>query len=98
VVIFIYLTNILSPSRLERVDWTDEMLNWITKYEIIVVALTLVGVATPCGDAPTRQEIQEAKANSKHRMTPMADCLYLYNREPELHSNLTTNKRKANLN
>jgi hypothetical protein len=38
-----------------RVDWTDEMLNWITKYEMIVVALTLIDAAAPCGDAPTRQ-------------------------------------------
>jgi hypothetical protein len=29
-----------------RTNWTDELLNWITKYEMIVVVLTLVGVAT----------------------------------------------------
>jgi hypothetical protein len=52
------------------------MLNWITKYEMIVV--TLCG-----GDAPTRQEIQETIANSKHTITPMADCLCLYNRAPD---------------
>jgi hypothetical protein len=34
-------------------------LNWITKYEMIEMVLTLVGTATPCGDAPTRQGIQE---------------------------------------
>jgi hypothetical protein len=45
------------------------MLNWITKYEMIVVALTLVGAAVPCNDALTRQRIQEVKANSKHTMT-----------------------------
>jgi hypothetical protein len=49
----------LSPARLGRVDWTNELLNWITKYELIIVALTLVNTAAPCGDAPTRQEIQE---------------------------------------
>jgi hypothetical protein len=58
----------LSPAQLGRVDWTDELLNWITKYEIIVVALILVGAAAPCDDAPSRQGIQEAKANSKHMM------------------------------
>jgi hypothetical protein len=31
----------------------------MTKYEMIEVDLTLVGVAAPCGDAPTRQGIQE---------------------------------------
>jgi hypothetical protein len=35
---------------------------------MIVVALTLVGTAAPCGDAPMRQDIQEAIANSKHTM------------------------------
>jgi hypothetical protein len=48
---------------------------------MVVVALTLVGAVSPCGDAPTRQEIQEAIANSKYMMTPMADCLCLYNKE-----------------
>jgi hypothetical protein len=33
---------------------------------MIVVALLLVGAVAPCGDAPMRQEIQEAIANSKH--------------------------------
>jgi hypothetical protein len=37
----------------------DELLNWITKYEMIEVALTLIGAAVPCGDAPTWQGIQE---------------------------------------
>jgi hypothetical protein len=37
---------------LGRVDWTDELLNWITKYEMIVMALTLVGTAASCSDAP----------------------------------------------
>jgi hypothetical protein len=45
---------LLSPTRLGRVDWTDELLNWITKYEMIEVALTLIGVAVPCGNTPTR--------------------------------------------
>jgi hypothetical protein len=49
----------LSLTRLGRVDWTDELLNWITKYEMIEVALILVGAAAPCGDTPTRQGIQE---------------------------------------
>jgi hypothetical protein len=44
----------LLPTRLGRIDWTDELLNWITKYEVIVVALTLVSAAVPCGDAPMR--------------------------------------------
>jgi hypothetical protein len=34
----------LSLTRLRRVDLTDELLNWITKYEMIIVALTLIGV------------------------------------------------------
>jgi hypothetical protein len=55
---FILLLH-LSPARLRRVDWTDELLNWITKYEMIEVALTLIGATAPCGDAPTRQGIQE---------------------------------------
>jgi hypothetical protein len=59
----------VSPARLGRVDWTDELLNWITKYEMIVVAMTLIGAAVLCSDAPMRQEIQEVKANSKHTMT-----------------------------
>jgi hypothetical protein len=33
---------------------------------MIIVVLTLVGVAAPCRDAPTWQEIQEVIANSKH--------------------------------
>jgi hypothetical protein len=33
---------------LGRVDWTDELLNWITKYEMIVVALILVGAMRRC--------------------------------------------------
>jgi hypothetical protein len=37
-----------------RVDWTNELLNWITKYEMIEVGLTLVGTTAPCGDAPMR--------------------------------------------
>jgi hypothetical protein len=41
------------------VDWTDELLNWITKYEMIVVALTLISAVAACGDAPMRQGIQE---------------------------------------
>jgi hypothetical protein len=48
----------LSPAQLGRVDWTNELLNWITKYKLIVVAVTLVCKAAPCGDALTRQEIQ----------------------------------------
>jgi hypothetical protein len=36
---------------------------------MIVVILTLIGTVAPCGDAPTRQEIQEAIVNSKHTMT-----------------------------
>jgi hypothetical protein len=44
----------LSPAQLGRVYWTDELLNWITKYEMIAVALTLVGASAPCGDVPTR--------------------------------------------
>jgi hypothetical protein len=47
----------LSPAQLGRVDWTDEMLNWITKYEMIVVALPLVSAAAPCGNAPMRHRI-----------------------------------------
>jgi hypothetical protein len=35
---------------------------------MIVVALTLVGVAAPCDNTPTGQEIQEAILNSKHTM------------------------------
>jgi hypothetical protein len=49
----------LSPRRLGKVDWTDELLNWITKYKIILVALTLVGAAAVCSNTPTRQGIQE---------------------------------------
>jgi hypothetical protein len=49
----------MSPEQLGRVDWIDGLLNWITKYEMIEVALTLVGAAAPCGDAPMRQGIQE---------------------------------------
>jgi hypothetical protein len=44
----------LSLARLGRVDLTDKLLNWITKYEMIEVALTLVSVVASCGDAPTR--------------------------------------------
>jgi hypothetical protein len=47
-------TVLLSPTLLGRVDWTDELLNWITKYEMIEVALTLIGVAVPCSNTPTR--------------------------------------------
>jgi hypothetical protein len=36
---------------------------------MIVVTLTLIRALAPCGNAPTRQGIQEAKANSKHSMT-----------------------------
>jgi hypothetical protein len=68
----------MSPAQLGRVDWTDELLNWITKYEMIVVALTLVGAAAPCSGAPIRQGIQEAKANSKHTIIhtyhPLKPC------------------------
>jgi hypothetical protein len=49
----------MSPTRLGKIDWTDELMNWITIYKMIEVALTLVGAAAPCGDASTRQEIQE---------------------------------------
>jgi hypothetical protein len=73
-------TVLLSPARLERVDWTDKLLNWITKYKMIVVALTLVGATAPCGNAPTRQGIQEAKVDSKHTMTNTCRpslCLYI---------------------
>jgi hypothetical protein len=49
----------LSSTWLGRVDWTDELLNWITKYEMIEMVLTLVGTVASCGDAPTRQGIQE---------------------------------------
>jgi hypothetical protein len=49
----------LSPARFGRVDWTNELLNWITKYEMIVMVLTLVGAAALCSDTPTRQGIQE---------------------------------------
>jgi hypothetical protein len=51
---------------------------------MIVVTLTLISAAAPCGDAPTRQEIQEAIVNSKHMIIPMADCLCLYSREQRI--------------
>jgi hypothetical protein len=47
----------LLPARLRRVDWIDELLNWITKYEMIIVGLTLVGATVTCGDAPMKQRI-----------------------------------------
>jgi hypothetical protein len=47
----------LLPARLRRVDWTDELLNWITKYEMIIVGLNLVGATVTCGDAPRKQRI-----------------------------------------
>jgi hypothetical protein len=46
-------------SPIGRVDWMDKLMNWITKYEMIEVALTLVGAAMLCGDAPMRHGIQE---------------------------------------
>jgi hypothetical protein len=57
VFIFLIAEGTVSPARLGRVDWTDELLNWITKYEMIEVALTLVDAMVPCGDALIRQEI-----------------------------------------
>jgi hypothetical protein len=76
-------TVLLSPARLERVDWTDELLNWIAKYEMIVVALTLVGATAPCDNAPTRQGIQEVKVDSKHTMTNTCHppSVYIYKEE-----------------
>jgi hypothetical protein len=53
----------MSPARLGRVDWTDELLNWITKYEMVKVALTLVGTATH----PRGREYKKAKANLNTR-------------------------------
>jgi hypothetical protein len=54
---------------LEIVDWIDELLNWITKYEMTIVTLIFVGTAALCGDAPMRQGIQEVKGKSKHTMS-----------------------------
>jgi hypothetical protein len=60
---------VLTSPRITQVDPGDEPLpevvlshelfNWITNYEVIIVDLTLVGAAAPCGDAPMRQGIQE---------------------------------------
>jgi hypothetical protein len=49
---------------------------------MIVVALTLVDAAAPCGDTPTRQEIQEAIINSKHMMILAARRWLLINSNP----------------
>jgi hypothetical protein len=68
----------LSLARLGRVDWIDELLNWITKFEMIIVALTLISMAAPCDDAPTRQGIQEVKANSIHTMKDTCQPPSLY--------------------